>query len=83
MKIVFSQHARNQMMERNISEDEIILTVSNPDKIIEQPQGKFRAIRLIKKNGKKYLIIVIYHQTNSIKMVITAFLTTKFKKYLK
>jgi len=80
---LFSEHARNQMLERNISKEEIISTIANPEKIIKQAQKKFQTIKLIKKNDEKYLIMVIYRQTNSAKKVITAFLTTKFKKYLK
>lgn len=80
---MFSEHARNQMLERNISKEEIISTIANPEKIIKQAQKKFQTIKLIKKNDEKYLIMVIYRQTNSAKKVITAFLTTKFKKYLK
>jgi len=83
MKIAFSKHARYQMLERNISEKEIILTLSNPDKIISQPRSKFQAVKLLKKAGKKYLMVVIYRKINSIKKVITAFLTTKIEKYLK
>ena len=83
MKIVFLKHAHYQMAERNISEDKILSTLSNPDKIIAQSQGKFQAVKLTKENGKKYLIVVIYRQINSTKNVITAFLTTKIKKYLK
>ena len=80
---MFSEHARNQMLERNISKEEIISTIANPEKIIKQTPKKFQAVKLIKRNGKKYLTVVIYRQTNSAKKVITAFLTTKFKKYLK
>lgn len=80
-KIVLSKHARYQMKERNISEAEIISTISKPNKSIPQTQQKFQAIKLIKKNGKKYLMVVIYRQSNSVKKVITVFLTTKFKKY--
>lgn len=83
MKIVFSEHAKNQILERNILEGEIISTITNPDKIIKQTQGKFQVVKLIKKTGKKYLIVIIYHQANSTKKVITAFLTTKINKYLK
>ena len=83
MKIVFSEHARNQMTERNIVNDEIASALSKPDKVIKQTQNKFQAVKIVKKNGKKYLIVVIYRQINSAKNVITAFLTTKIKKYLK
>jgi hypothetical protein len=52
MKIVFSEHAKNQVLERNISKKEIISTIENPNKIIKQTQNKFQAVRLIKKNDK-------------------------------
>ena len=32
MNIVFTKHAREQMEERNISEDEVISTVKYPEK---------------------------------------------------
>lgn len=83
MKIVFSKHARSQMLERNISEDEIIFTLLSPDRTIVQSQSKFQAVKLTKKNGKKYLMVVIYCRMNSTKKIITAFLTAKIKKYLK
>jgi len=83
MKIVFSKHARNQMIERNISEDEIISAILNPDKTVPQSQNKFRSIKSMKEGGKKYLIVVIHRQINSTRKVITAFLTTKINKYLK
>ena len=83
MKIIFSRHARDQMIERNLTENEIISTLSEPDKIILQAERKFKAVKLINKEGKKYLMVIIYRKTNSILRVITAFLTTKIKKYLK
>lgn len=82
-KIIFSKHAIFQIKERNLSKTEIFSAVSKPDKILPQSQEKFQAIKLIKRNSRKYLIIAIYRQKNSHKKVITAFLTTKIKKYLK
>jgi len=83
MEIVFSEHAKHQMLERNLSKSEIISTVLKPNKIIPQSHGKFQAVKLVKKNGKQYLMVVIYRKTNSSLKVITAFLTSKIKKYLK
>ena len=80
-KIVFSKHARYQMKERNISEDEVIVVIINPDEIISQVQQKFQAVKSIKRNDKEYLIIVIFRQVNSSKKIITVFLTSKIKKY--
>ncbi len=82
-KIVFTEHAAYQIIERNISKKQIIYAISKPDKIISQSNQKFQAVKLTKKGNKKYLLIVIYSITNSTKKVITAFLTTKIKKYLK
>lgn len=81
-EIFFTNHALYQMKERGISKSEIVLTVSNPDKTITQPQEKFQAIKLIKRNNKKYLLVVIYRKSNSFKKIITSFLTTKINKYL-
>jgi hypothetical protein len=83
MRIAFSEHAKHQMLERNLLETEIISTILKPDKIIPQSYGKFQAVKLVKKNGKRYLMVVIYRKTNSSLKVITAFLTSKIKKYLK
>ena len=53
MKIIFTEHARNQITERNISKNEIISTLSKPDKIIPQSNQKLRAIRAIKRWGQE------------------------------
>jgi hypothetical protein len=42
MKIIFSEHAKFQMAERNLSEAEIISTILKPNKVILQSPGKFR-----------------------------------------
>lgn len=81
-KIIFSKHACYQMVERNILETDIITTINCPDKIISESENKFRAVKLIRKNNKKFLLVIIYRKINSGKKVITAFLTTKIKKYL-
>ena len=83
MKIIFSKHAENQIRERNLSKSQIISTILKSDKTLAQENQKFRAVKLIKKVKKEYLMVVIYRKTNSSIKVITAFLTTKIKKYLK
>ncbi len=83
LKIIFSKHALYQIAERSLSKNEIISTISKPDKIIPQNNHKFKAVRRLKKNNKQYLLVVIYRKINSISKVITAFLTSKVNKYLK
>ena len=82
MRIVFSDHARAQMDERNLSEETILRVIENPDKVVMQGGSRFAAQKLIRKNGKRYVLIVAYDETEDAREVVTSFLTTKFKKYL-
>lgn len=82
MRVVFSDHARAQMSERNIREEVILRAIENPDKITRQDGNRLAAQRLIHKDGKKYLLIVAYDEIGDTREVMTSFLTTKFKKYL-
>ena len=82
IKIVFSSHAKLQLTEREISEREVLETVRKPTNIIQQPNGRFQALKIKERKGEKYLLIVIYDERQSIKEIITAFYTSKIKKYL-
>lgn len=82
MRIIFSDHARAQMSERNIREEAILRAIENPDKITRQDGNRFAAQKLIRKNGKQHLLIVAYDEIEDTREVVTSFFTTKFKKYL-
>lgn len=82
MRIIFSDHACVQMNERNIHEEAILRAMESPDKITRQDSDRFAVQKVIRKNGKKYLLIVAYDEVGGMREVVTAFLTTKFKKYL-
>jgi len=82
MRTVFSDHARAQMNERNLTREAILRAMENPDKMVRQSGNRFAAQKLILKNGKRYLLIVAYDETGNTREVVTSFLTTKFKKYL-
>lgn len=81
-KIIFSKHAHYQLKERNISQKEIRKSFENPDQVIKQSVKRFRLIKEVKRGGKNYLLVVIFEQRNSSKDVITAFITSKIKKYI-
>lgn len=81
-QIIFSKHALYQIKGRGLLKAEITETIYNPDKFISQSFGKYQAIKMVIRGRKKYLIIVVYRQDNHSKKVITAFLTSKFNKYL-
>lgn len=82
MKIIFSDHARAQMNERNLSKEAILRAMENPDKVVRQSGNRFAAQKLIHKNGKKHLLIVAYDEIGDTREIVTSFLTTKFNKYL-
>ena len=82
MELRFTDHARQQLQERNLSESDIVKTLRKPDATIKQSSHRFRAIRKIRKHSKTYLLVVIYDMQTTHKEVITAFLTSKIKKYL-
>lgn len=82
MRIIFSDHARVQMNERNIHEEAILRVMENPDRVVMQSGNRFAAQKLIRKDGKRYLLIVAYDEIGNMREVVTSFLTTKFRKYL-
>lgn len=82
MKIVFSDHALQQASERRLSKIEIERAIRKPQKLIQQSSRRYRALKTVHRNKKRYLLVVIYDLRNSTREVVTAFLTTKLKKYL-
>ena len=81
-KVYFSTHAHDQMIERKISKVEILRCVRNPNKLEEQRLSRFRAIKKIGKAGHMQLLVVVYDKVERGLRIVTAFYTSKIKKYL-
>lgn len=82
MEIRFSDHARRQMEERGLSEDMIVRTIRDTNGVTRQKENRYRACAFVRIGGKKFLLVVVYDMpTITTKEIVTAFLTTKFKKY--
>lgn len=81
-EIIFSQHALYQMKERNIARQTVIDALNSPNCAIAQTNQRKQAIKFFLKNQKKYLIIAVYEENLKSKTIITAFITSKIKKYL-
>ena len=45
--IVFTDHAREQLKERNISESKVITCLHKPEKIVREQGIRFRALKTI------------------------------------
>ena len=64
MKIVLTRHAKEQMEERGISEDEVINTVKYPEKTT-----KIDEIYYVQKKTNQGIIEVVYERENYIKVI--------------
>ena len=78
MPIKFTKHSLERMRLRNISKEEIIETIENPDKILNDSFGN----KIVHKVKKRYLLRVFYHIEGDSKLVLTAYKTSKFDKYI-
>jgi len=71
------------MAKRKITPVEIALAVSQPGAVTQKEPDKFQAVKIIPRNGKQYALVVTYRTISLTTVrVITAFLTSKIKKYL-
>ena len=82
MKISFSKHALYQLKERDLSQTLALETLNKPDKILQQTDGRFRAIKLVRKSNKNYVMMVIYDKADLNIEIVTMFITSKINKYL-
>lgn len=82
MKIVLSDHARYQMRVRNLQVKDIRRAMKKPDGSILQPDGRIQVVKEETRSGKQYLIVVVFEVEKDVSTVVTAFRTSKIKKYL-
>lgn len=82
MEISWGEHAKKQLGERKLNPEEIHDAIIGPDRTILQSSGRYRAIKKIRRGNKIYLLIVIYEVKDYGKEIVTAFITSKIKKYL-
>ncbi len=85
IRVVFSNHAKERMKERGISEKEVKEFLKNPDKV--ERSLKFPSRFLIKKIyfhrrlKKDHLLLIVIEKKNSILEIITIIDTSKISKY--
>ena len=80
-KIEFTKHAKYQLKARYISKAEVFSVLAKPDKVILQSNLRKKALKLFHKNGRMYLLIVIYEEVYGKITIVTALITSKLKKY--
>ncbi len=80
MGIIFTEHAREQLMKRGIKEEDVIETVNNPDKVYyDLKEGNFVAVREIIEDGKRKILIIIFDRVGEDIKVISAIKSSKIK----
>jgi len=77
MSIKFTKHALERIKKRNISKDEILNTIINPDLLKKDLYGNYIAQKMIERR----LLRVFYFSEGAAKIVITAYKTSKTEKY--
>lgn len=64
MEIIFTEHAKERMKKRHITEEEIINAVKYPDKTIKR-EKKY----IVKKNIERANIEIVYEKDKYIKII--------------
>ena len=77
MPIKFTKHALERMKIRDITKEEVIDTINNPEKQLNDSFGNI----VVHKVKKKYLLRIFYYREENSKIVITAYKTSKIDKY--
>lgn len=81
-KIIFTEHALLQIKQRKITQAMVLRCIKSPDAIIHQLGQRYRALQITSRGRKHYLLVTVYDRQPNTLLVITAFLTSKVKKYL-
>ena len=78
MPVRFTKHSLQEIKIRNISKDDILNTLNNPESVKRDSHGNLIAHKMI----NKYLLRVFYFIEGDAKVVIIVYKTLKRDKYL-
>ena len=80
--VVFSKHATQQLAERHITRHQVLNVLRKPDAVLRQINNRHRAIKLIRRKAKPYVLVVVYEIEQEHTYIVTQFITSKIAKYL-
>jgi hypothetical protein len=81
MKFVLLKHIKDQAREREINIKIIETALSDPEQIVPEPKGLKAAQNKFFEKGKEYIIRVVFREEKDLRVGITAYKTSKIKKY--
>jgi hypothetical protein len=79
-RIVFSDHAREQLAERTLVESGAVETVMDPDDVVVSGD-RLVAQKVIYERSRAYLLRVIYEEQAETLHIISVYKTSKIAKY--
>ena len=71
MRIVYSDHARQNMIERRISHEQIEETLFNPEKVTDSNKGR----KIAQKTIGSRLLRVVYKEAEKVYIIVTVYYT--------
>ena len=71
MKIIYSDHAKQNMLERRISHKEVEETILNPEKSIDSRKDR----KIVQKTIGNRLLRVVYKETEKVYIIVTLYYT--------
>lgn len=82
MNVLLLKHLKSQAKEREINADLIKETLVNPEQIVPDKKGlKVAQKKYADKNGKEFLIRIIFREEKDLRVGVTVYRTSKIKKY--
>ena len=69
MKIIYSEHAKQNLLERKIPESYVLETLDYPEKIIVSRKGR----KIAQKQIGNRLLRVIYKETEKVYIIVTVY----------
>ncbi|MEI6429230.1 MAG: DUF4258 domain-containing protein [Pseudanabaena sp. ELA607] len=80
-KVIFSDHARKEMLRRNITQLQIEEVLQSPEQIISVNEERSIYQSRLELNQKQYLLRVVGDIRGDLLTVVTIYKTSKVKKY--
>ena len=81
-RLAWSDHALGQLKERKLSKQVVITAFRKPDRVVPQARSRYQLLKVVKRQKKQYLLLVVFDREVQTDTVVTVFITSKIKKYL-
>lgn len=81
MEYIFSKHALDQMIRREISKEQVSSILKDPDFIGIQDSGTKVYSKILTENSNNYLYRVFVNELKKPSVIITVYKTSKTDKY--